>query len=167
MSGVWFVKKKTAYMRLISDWISDVCSSDLVAELVLQPHQRKGVLRPVRQPPRQQEATQPAGCLRQYKEPIRHRRREEPLVPDQRVLVATERRGRSGVRAHVAAALLLGHAHAQGHAGLARDGDVTRVVAACGHLVRPLRSEEHTSELQSLMRSSYAVFCLQNKNTTT
>src|SRR3546814_5314111 len=27
------------------------------------------------------------------------------------------------------------------------------------------RSEEHTSELQSLMRISYAVFCLQNKNT--
>src|SRR3546814_2037978 len=25
------------------------------------------------------------------------------------------------------------------------------------------RSEEHTSELQSLMRQSYAVFCLQNK----
>src|SRR3546814_8728588 len=32
----------------------------------------------------------------------------------------------------------------------------------------PLRSEEHTSELQSLMRISYAVFCLKktNKNTT-
>src|SRR3546814_6177329 len=27
-----------------------------------------------------------------------------------------------------------------------------------------LRSEEHTSELQSLMRISYAVFCLKNKN---
>src|SRR3546814_4870562 len=26
------------------------------------------------------------------------------------------------------------------------------------------RSEEHTSELQSLMRTSYAVFCLQKKN---
>src|SRR3546814_3045733 len=26
------------------------------------------------------------------------------------------------------------------------------------------RSEEHTSELQSLMRNSYAVFCLQKKN---
>src|SRR3546814_9932816 len=26
------------------------------------------------------------------------------------------------------------------------------------------RSEEHTSELQSLMRISYAVFCLKNKN---
>src|SRR3546814_9858175 len=29
-----------------------------------------------------------------------------------------------------------------------------------------LRSEEHTSELQSLMRISYAVFCLKKKNTT-
>src|SRR3546814_3117209 len=29
------------------------------------------------------------------------------------------------------------------------------------------RSEEHTSELQSLMRISYAVFCLQNKKTNT
>src|SRR3546814_6140499 len=30
-----------------------------------------------------------------------------------------------------------------------------------GH--RPIRSEEQTSELQSLMRNSYAVFCLTNK----
>src|SRR3546814_6524859 len=30
-----------------------------------------------------------------------------------------------------------------------------------------LRSEEHTSELQSLMRSSYAVFCLKKKNKNT
>src|SRR3546814_7012858 len=30
----------------------------------------------------------------------------------------------------------------------------------------PLRSEEHTSELQSLMRISYAVFCLKKKNNT-
>src|SRR3546814_2276996 len=29
----------------------------------------------------------------------------------------------------------------------------------------PLRSEEHTSELQSLMRISYAVFCLKKKKT--
>src|SRR3546814_8169669 len=28
-----------------------------------------------------------------------------------------------------------------------------------------VRSEEHTSELQSLMRTSYAVFCLKKKNT--
>src|SRR3546814_2582021 len=30
-------------------------------------------------------------------------------------------------------------------------------------LARPARSEEHTSELQSLMRNSYAVFCLKKK----
>src|SRR3546814_8615331 len=30
--------------------------------------------------------------------------------------------------------------------------------------LRHVRSEEHTSELQSLMRSSYAVFCLKKKN---
>src|SRR3546814_5222181 len=30
-------------------------------------------------------------------------------------------------------------------------------------LLRALRSEEHTSELQSLMRISYAVFCLKKK----
>src|SRR3546814_6263350 len=34
-----------------------------------------------------------------------------------------------------------------------------------GHFgFRGVRSEEHTSELQSLMRISYAVFCLKNKN---
>src|SRR3546814_4134462 len=32
---------------------------------------------------------------------------------------------------------------------------------------RRSRSEEHTSELQSLMRNSYAVFCLNKKNTRT
>src|SRR3546814_2445319 len=32
--------------------------------------------------------------------------------------------------------------------------------------VHHLRSEEHTSELQSLMRISYAVFCLKKKNNT-
>src|SRR3546814_8395111 len=34
---------------------------------------------------------------------------------------------------------------------------------ACGN--GAVRSEEHTSELQSLMRISYAVFCLKKKNT--
>src|SRR3546814_7621758 len=32
---------------------------------------------------------------------------------------------------------------------------------------RVLRSEEHTSELQSLMRNSYAVICLEKKKVTT
>src|SRR3546814_2006861 len=37
----------------------------------------------------------------------------------------------------------------------------------CGPTTKPdVRSEEHTSELQSLMRISYAVFCLKKKKTT-
>src|SRR3546814_4202280 len=32
-----------------------------------------------------------------------------------------------------------------------------------GSSITPMRSEEHTSELQSLMRISYAVFCLKKK----
>src|SRR3546814_1995150 len=43
-----------------------------------------------------------------------------------------------------------------------------RGIAASGVLLqtvpRTIRSEEHTSELQSLMRISYAVFCLNKKN---
>src|SRR3546814_2223832 len=34
----------------------------------------------------------------------------------------------------------------------------------CNHYFSSSRSEEHTSELQSLMRISYAVFCLKKKN---
>src|SRR3546814_4273071 len=37
------------------------------------------------------------------------------------------------------------------------------ITGAIPKLTRP-RSEEHTSELQSLMRISYAVFCLKKKN---
>src|SRR3546814_5848586 len=36
---------------------------------------------------------------------------------------------------------------------------------AAGMLQHPHRSEEHTSELQSLIRKSYAVFCLKKKHT--
>src|SRR3546814_1806118 len=73
---------------------------------------------------------------------------------------------------------------AQGPSGLlaaVRDDDQLRAVAAArpehprradgerearrDHRRRP-RSEEHTSELQSLMRISYAVFCLKKKKNT-
>src|SRR3546814_2798783 len=40
-------------------------------------------------------------------------------------------------------------------------------ILALTRSVRVRRSEEHTSELQSLMRISYAVFCLKNKQKTT
>src|SRR3546814_9456373 len=46
--------------------------------------------------------------------------------------------------------------------------DPERLQPRCGPpgaLEQRLRSEEHTSELQSLMRISYAVFCLKKKKT--
>src|SRR3546814_5190725 len=52
----------------------------------------------------------------------------------------------------------------------AGDGCARRLDARLAAGRRPVlhpRSEEHTSELQSLMRISYAVFCLKNKNTPT
>src|SRR3546814_2742545 len=47
-------------------------------------------------------------------------------------------------------------------AGLARFGEALRRELK-GEGVHVLRSEEHTSEIQSLMRISYAVFCLKKK----
>src|SRR3546814_1831341 len=41
--------------------------------------------------------------------------------------------------------------------------DVAFVIGAKSLLISSSRSEEHTSELQSLMRISYAVFCLKKK----
>src|SRR3546814_9287980 len=55
------------------------------------------------------------------------------------------------------------------HRGAADDCDVRRTRAGrprCAPSPRRGRSEEHTSELQSLMRISYAVFCLKKKKRT-
>src|SRR3546814_7343474 len=48
------------------------------------------------------------------------------------------------------------------HGGVTRRDPAQWVNQIFGSLA--LRSEEHTSELQSLMRISYAVFCLKKKN---
>src|SRR3546814_2473211 len=106
--GFWFFfffNQKTAYEMRISDWSSDVCSSDLHALVVHQP----------------------------------------PRLPQ----------------------LQMDHPHAvalvplrQGHDSLSQ-----RHVAIRARRIA-IRSEEHTSELQSLMRISYAVFCLKKKKTT-
>src|SRR3546814_2032357 len=41
---------------------------------------------------------------------------------------------------------------------------VSRKLRPCAAYTHAVRSEEHTSELQSLMRNSYAVFCLKKNN---
>src|SRR3546814_9692271 len=53
-----------------------------------------------------------------------------------------------------------------GHAPLAAVGIIARAMGVERDLEPARRSEEHTSELQSLMRISYAVFCLKKKTPT-
>src|SRR3546814_1314664 len=107
----------------ISDWSSDVCSSDLIAldPLVLHPN------------PRRLPGNQHARWI--FQRPV-----------DRRV-----------VGLHRPIRTLDGKVPVQA-------GDV--LLRIVGHRIgahHDRRSEEHTSELQSLMRISYAVFCLKKK----
>src|SRR3546814_1766354 len=56
----------------------------------------------------------------------------------------------------------VGHSHPQEKLSLLTLGALGVVF---GYIGTSPRSEEHTSELQSLMRISYAVFCLKTKHT--
>src|SRR3546814_3941903 len=60
----------------------------------------------------------------------------------------------------------IGGAEAVSEQGFTRTGVDDRSGLGFQHRGQDMRSEEHTSELQSLMRISYAVFCLQKQNTT-
>src|SRR3546814_7125910 len=107
----FFFKQKTAYEVRISDWSSDVCSSDL----------------------------RPVGDFHAA------------------VLHLADTIG--GIDPRAAFAERFGRDHALGDR-MRRHVALHRVRAA---LRQTDRSEEHTSELPSLMRSSYAVFCLKKK----
>src|SRR3546814_10111466 len=111
---LFFFKQKTAYEMRISDWSSDVCSSDLrgFAEFLVG----AAVAR----------AEETADSLARFEEigGVGGDEADRARKP----VAAIERRRRA-----------------------AQDPD-------------RLRSEEHTSELQSLMRLSYAVLCLKKKN---
>src|SRR3546814_10526620 len=129
----------------ISDWSSDVCSSDLAcgsaARAALQLHLQLGV--------QQFPAGSGAGVL----EP-------GPVVPVARMSCRCVGGGLGrGARDLLLPRLRLRHLRrAAGSVGV-------RPMVACARA--DCRSEEHTSELQSLMRISYAVFCLKKKNTIT
>src|SRR3546814_1661458 len=125
----FFFKQKTAYEMRISDWSSDVCSSDLAATVQLslagaslvfvdgRCHKAGGSV-----------TAQLAGVL------------ESPLQLEGTVS-CDGARGRLALQALEPASLPV-------------EADLV------------IRSEEHTSELQSLMRNSYAVFCLKQKKNT-
>src|SRR3546814_1270382 len=114
----------------ISDWSSDVCSSDLEA--------------PARQPRRRcrrhvyQIRRTPRGACRRRKDG------------------SSACRSKGGQRGSDCGAYREGNRKCR-----PPNHDIVTQRATGG-----VRSEEHTSELQSLMRISYAVFCLKKKSTT-
>src|SRR3546814_3929629 len=114
---IFFFKQKTAYEMRISDWSSDVCSSDLRADRC--PQVRRLDRRTAGDPGPEYPAQQGHPRFQGLRQALR----------------------------------LPGRAHDQGW----------RFPASVARR-RAARSEEHTSELQSLMRISYAVFCLKKKN---
>src|SRR3546814_7398545 len=105
----------------ISDWSSDVCSSDLLTIIndILDVSKAE------------------VGMIDLYEEEV-----------DLREVIA------SGLR-------LIGPRARDGMIDLQTDYDEPLSMVTAD--TRRLRSEEHTSELQSLMRISYAVFCLKKK----
>src|SRR3546814_10228322 len=100
-----------------------------------------------------------------------HRQDEGPIAPCRSVLLAQQRieyrdRGvllpRNAERERIAPRRLVALALIQRQPIVA-----LRISLGADQIIRePARSEEHTSELQSLMRSSYAVFCLKKKKHT-
>src|SRR3546814_5860961 len=138
----------------ISDWSSDVCSSDL---LVLG-----GVLLRVRvEDAALGLALAGEGHVVRRVGPVQQPR-------DDAVLTLVDRR-RAGLPAHRAVNGLDGHLPGErGGVRLPRrDLTLARLPGGRRRVQGLARSEEHTSELQSLMRISYAFFCLnKTKNTT-
>src|SRR3546814_3666786 len=114
-------------MRM-SDWSSDVCSSDLDVLVRLEIEE----------------------CDAECDGRPHPQYRRNPLAGLQRVMRERDGDTRRQQQNRV-------------HQGFAERGDRLERAADIGGAFKTIRSEEHTSELQSLMRISYAVFCLEKK----
>src|SRR3546814_1676262 len=141
---VFFFKQKTAYELRISDWSSDVCSSDLAGSEV-------------------------SALLGRIPSAVGY---QPTLGTDmgnlQERITTTTKGSITSVQAiYVPADDLTDPAPATAFSHLDATTVLSRQIAELGiyPAVDPLdKSEEHTSELQSLMRISYAVFCLKKKH---
>src|SRR3546814_6299636 len=121
----------------ISDWSSDVCSSDLGTRRASAKRTGSRAVGQCAAPARARHMTsapnQPISSARSVRRKAKARRSSSPRCNTQAMTL------------HLA--------------------EISAAVAPGAHAVLLLdqRSEEHTSELQSLMRISYAVFCLKKK----
>src|SRR3546814_5344846 len=179
---VFFFKQKTAYELLISDWSSDVCSSDLRSG-----HKRvhaKAVLAIVCR----RHAGQPDHRMLRADIFAVHRHADRASdgcgVDDRSLRPALDHRKDLVLHAQERAGYIDIHSlptPSERHFGKRQSGLRDRRIVErpvkpaerrqslpdkCLHVlflcdVAPEKSEEHTSELQSLMRISSAVFCLK------
>src|SRR3546814_10828123 len=135
---VFFIfKQKTAYEMRISDWSSDVCSSDLSSGSAPRSSKLSGSRASVTALPRERGSAHERAIHLSHREA----RSRDVGDPDE----AGARDALPSRRDH-------------------RRCRTRRGQPGCRCMDRAeTRSEEHTSELQSLMRISYAVFCLTKK----
>src|SRR3546814_9792910 len=145
----------------MSDWSSDVCSSDLIGIADQLAERDRAIFYPSARP-----------VARIGRRRRNHARRE---------IASRVEDGPVDRERHALALLILriaclhaGRARpqAQFDVGIPVHPDINRPfgrddIAITGLDREGARSEEHTSELQSLMRISYAVFCLKKKNNKT
>src|SRR3546814_598856 len=154
----------------ISDWSSDVCSSDLIADAVLMvlrrnPRQRIGLVAMTLEI-LLGDTTEDAGeaafgiafllqvaRLQQVGADLRPRRVGHLLDPDDEHEACLARGDAAQARMHRSTSRGAGVLHPR--RPLEAQGGISLQHQGRGEV---LRSEEHTSELQSLMRLSYAVF---------
>src|SRR3546814_1829530 len=94
--------------------------------------------------------------------------RTDTLFPYTTLFRSPGRAGRHMATDHARQGVLLSRPLGRSGGGVeaAGDPDCRSDARFRRHPRQLLRSEEHTSELQSLMRISYAVFCLNKKKTT-
>src|SRR3546814_10242043 len=133
----FFVKHKTAYEMRMSDWSSDVCSSDLM-------------------PLPEDEKTWDRYNV-MFSTAVGNVRRN--LLSDF-----------VNIKANGKIAMKLDEGDTLVNVNTCTEADDVLIAPRGGMCIRfpvpDVRSEEHTSEIQSLMRSSYAVFCLKQTTLT-
>src|SRR3546814_7693705 len=139
----------------ISDWSSDVCSSDLVTA-INDRNTLRDCLIPLLVPERFLAGPSVNGddlTLRPLSNLLFVLLRQHQVIP-------------ASMTKWFKSQLTLGHYLIGNDRAVVMEMLVDRIIRWLTHCSLPntsIRSEEHTSELQSLMRISYAVFCLKKK----
>src|SRR3546814_2429092 len=149
----------------ISDWSSDVCSSDLqrVGECALAPAEAQRVLPLQRQVQVRLVLAHQVVAIRLGAEVLLPVCIEVAAIEVDAVVTTPQLADEIGIQLDATR-----QAAARIDESLVDLQDLAiRAADEVGRIPVVVRSEEHTSELQSLMRISYAVFCLKKKKNTT